>query len=194
MTTESIIAVTLAAFVLLILSLSLFGRMMMQRWMTKHRIMLRQYVDRRVDETICEHEKRCRATLPMNYDKPQTRHESFTMLSGFMMTYYPRFMVELKASLASPLSKSEERLCMLTKMGLSNPALARTLIVSQPTLSKMRMRIRNKIAHRDPTLSFEEWIRRMGEPLDTLPPSYILSSEEEEKLAAGRQAKNPLDM
>lgn len=185
--------VAMTAFILLVLSLILFHWMMVQRWMAKQYTILRQYIDRRVDETIREHEKRCRATLRMNYDKPQTKYESFNMLSGFMMTYYPRFMVELKAALASPLSKNEERLCMLTKMGLSNPALAETLIVSQPTLSKMRLRIRRKIAHRDPALSFEEWIRRMGEPLDTLPPSYILSSEEEKKQAAGRQSRNPMN-
>lgn len=146
---------------------------------------LDQSLDQRIEQCMKHHKEHCPALkkatlLPVLNDVPTTKNECHNLLSAFMMTYYPRFIVELKKHATGRLTSSEEHLCYLFKLDIGYAQIAEGLHITPNSVFKTRQRLRQKLKDvDDPDLL--RWMRQLGEPLEILPPGNILFPEVEKK-------------
>jgi len=136
--------------------------------------LLNERIEKRIIKMICEHQQQSPTVMQTVFDRSIKLEERRTALYSFMMTYYPEFLKLLRAQLNTTLTKTEETVCILTKLGLGNQQIAQALTVEKPTLTKMRSRIRQKMKQDPGSRDFHQWMNQLGEPLGQLPPGHLI--------------------
>lgn len=157
---------------------------MAQQWLQTHRWpRMRRRIDTliklRVEQQLHRHEAECpmaqmhaqRNTL---YSPPAVKSQSHQMLVGFMMTYYPDFLKQLTAHTDGRLSDSEEHTCFLIKLGLRNKQIAQSMGITPNSVIKTKQRLRQKLKGLPADEDLTRWLQLLGEPLDKLPPGYMM--------------------
>ncbi len=108
--------------------------------------------------------------------KRQNHHR---MILAFMMTHYPRFIKELEEHTHTRLSSIEQQICFLVKLGIRNKQIAESLSVSPNSVIKTKQRLRLKLTGAPEGEELTPWIQRLGEPLDKMPPGYMVFDGEQ---------------
>lgn len=108
------------------------------------------------------------------YSPPAVMSQSHQMLVGFMMTYYPDFLKQLTAHTDGRLSDSEEHTCFLIKLGLRNKQIAQSMGITPNSVIKTKQRLRQKLKGLPADKDLTRWLQLLGEPLDKLPPGYMM--------------------
>lgn len=108
--------------------------------------------------------------------KRQSHHK---MILSFMMTHYPRFIKELEEHTHTRLSGTEQQTCFLVKLGIRNRQIAESLGVSPNSVIKTKQRLRLKLTDAPEGEELTRWLQLLGEPLDKLPPGYMVFNEEQ---------------
>ena len=108
--------------------------------------------------------------------KRQNHHR---LILAFMMTHYPRFIKELEQHTHTRLSITEQQTCFLVKLGIRNKQIAESLGVSPNSVIKTKQRLRLKLTDAPEGEELTRWLQQLGEPLDKMPPGYVVFDEEQ---------------